>query len=41
VIATTFKKERVIIELEAPPPNLRDLPRRCHPRWARQNRRGG
>jgi hypothetical protein len=30
-----------LLELEAPPPDLRDLPRSCHPRWANQNRRGG
>ena len=36
-----FKRKKVIFELEAPPPDLRDLSHSCHPRLASQNRRGG
>ena len=27
------KRKRSFLELEAPPPDLRDLSRSCHPRW--------
>ena len=27
------KRKRSFLELEALPPDLRDLPRSCHPRW--------
>jgi hypothetical protein len=32
-------RKKSFLELEAPPPDLRDLPRFCHPRESSQNRR--
>ena len=34
-------RKKSFLELEAPPPDLRDFPRFCHPRESSQNRRGG
>ena len=34
---TETKRKRSFFNLEALPPDLRDLPRSCHPMWASQN----
>jgi hypothetical protein len=34
-------RKTALLRLEAPPPDLRDFPRSCHPRLSNQNRRGG
>lgn len=33
-------RKEALLELEAPPPDLRDLSRSCHPRGANKNRPG-